>query len=166
MNKENYFYLFLALIAIVVLVFVNADKLWDKVDNKVMPLVSNQEDEYVATPGAGSADPKWITNIYIDWDKGNVNISYAPQQRITWKETFTEGGPLQYNVLYYMMNTHTLSIHYYTQEYYDMDKHPDLHISKDLQVTIPRGVVLEELVVRVASGEVKCEVEANKKVLK
>jgi len=166
MSKESIVYIFLGLLIGVILVFVYADKIWDKVDSKVVPLVSDGEDDYVATAGAGSADAKWINIIHVNWDKGNVYLSYANQQRITWKETYTIGGPSQYNTMQYWMNTHTLFIEYRTQDWWDKDKQTNLNISKDLHIKLPQGTVLEEVVVHNLSGTVSCDVEAKKKDLR
>jgi len=165
-SKENRLYALLALIALVVLILVNAEKIWDKVDKNVVPLVSTEEDAYVSTAGAGSADAQWINIIHVNWSSGNVYVSYAKQQRITWKETFTQGGPSQYNTMQYWMNTHTLFIEYRTQEWLDKDKQTNLKIAKDLYITLPQGVVLEELVVHNPSGSIICDVEVKKKELR
>jgi len=166
MNKEHTFYLFVALVTVIVLVLVNAEKIWDRVDKNVVPLLSEEEDEYVATAGAGSADARWINIIHVNWSGGNVSVSYGKQQRITWKETFTQGGPSQYNTMQYWMNTHTLFIEYRTQDWLDKDKPTNLKIAKDLQIIVPKGVVLEELVVRNPYGTITCDVEVRKKDLR
>jgi len=163
MDKEHLFYIFLALVAIVVIVFLNADKIWNSVDDHVLPLVDTGVDAPM-TPGSGSADPVWIDRLDIDWGRGDVIIKYAPQDRISWVEVYTEGSPSRTNTMYYWMNTKTVFIHYSNQEYFEMDKKADNTISKDLHVMVPRGVVLDEIVVHHHSdGTITCDVEARKK---
>lgn len=161
MNRENTFYLFLALVAIVVIVFLNADKIWNSVDDHVLPLVDKGAD--AMTSGSGSADPEWIDRLDIHWDKGDVVIKYASQDRITWLEVFTQGSPSRTNTMYYWMNTKTVFIHYRNQEYYEMDNKADRTISKNLIVSVPENIVLDEIVVHHTEGTVNCEVQARRK---
>jgi len=160
MDKETLFYIFLGMIAVVVVVFLNADKIWNAMDRTFMPIVDKGESSVAAS--SGSADAEAIRTIHIAWGKGNVTISYTPHNRITWRESFVQGTPSQFNVMQYWMNTKTLFINFFSQEYYAENDKSCVGVSKDLQVFIPYGVVLDEVDV-VVDGEINCEVEIKTK---
>lgn len=163
MSKEDLLYIFLAMVIIFVLIFLNADRFWNIMDKAFTPLVNYNADDNTAFAGAGSADANAICNFHVNWEKGNVSITYGTQDRITWKEVFRKGDPTQFNVMYYWMNSQTVFINYFSQDYSAKDIKLNRDIRKDLQIFIPQGCELNELWVRNVNGDIKCNVKVKNK---
>jgi len=159
--------IFLGILVIIgIIVLLSLSKFWVDLDKAMTPYVQYDRGAFSNATSSGSADAVAITNIRIAWESGNVAITYSPQERITWVETFVEGEPTQFNSQSYWMNSHTLFIEFRNQEYFAMDEKTNHRIRKDLLVTIPKGCVLDELVVHNFDGKVVCEVEARKKEIR
>ncbi|MCQ2341063.1 MAG: DUF4097 domain-containing protein [Paludibacteraceae bacterium] len=165
MNEKQRFILllFCLLLVLIVVAFINGDKLWNRLEYAVAPYVQYDKEAFCQATNSGSADAKAIHNLHISWERGDVVIRYAPQERITWTETFVEGEPTQYNTQYYWMNSHTVYIEFRNQEYYTVEQQARQQIRKNLLVKIPQGQVLDEIVVHNESGNVSCVVQAKQK---
>jgi len=156
-------FFFFVLLTGLIVVFIYSDELFNNMEEAISPYVKYDVDEHCQATSFGTADAEAITNIHINWEKGDVLVKYSPQNRISWIETFVEGEPTQYNTQYYWMNSHTLYIEYRNQEYYTMDQSRK-PIRKNLVVTIPQGVVLNELLIHNADGKVQSEVQSRTEV--
>jgi len=164
MSGELKFILLFLFVGMITLLIVlgTSDKLWDNVDHAMTPYVQYDEGEHRNATGSASVAAGTIKVIHIAWVNGNVDIVYAPQDRITWVETYTSGEPTRDNEHTYWMNTTMISIDYCNIDKNALSDNARQKLSKDLLMRIPEGCELDEIVVRNATGRVNCEVKAKK----
>jgi DUF4097 and DUF4098 domain-containing protein YvlB len=100
--------------------------------------------------GSGRVAAQDIEKIEVHWSSGSVNLKEGDAEDITFEETYAAGISAQ-DEMHYRVEGKKLTI------YFRAPGRTGIELSKDLNLTIPKGMALNEISVNTASAELNIE---------
>ncbi|MCQ2310754.1 MAG: hypothetical protein MJZ64_03280 [Paludibacteraceae bacterium] len=116
--------------------------------------------ECYTTGSVGSTDQN-IRNFQIEWGCGNVDVHYADVQHIVWKETLITGKPVDSNLLHYWVHDNCLDMRFCDSGRTDIRLGKSAELMKDIEVLLPRDIVLNKVEIVTINGNNTVEINAN-----
>lgn len=114
-------------------------------------------DSYKASGQDSITEP--IRSLDIEWVSGNVSVRYGDITYPTWKETYQTGQADESNQLRYTVDGDQLNIRFAKPGDWG-DSKKGKRCSKNLTLTLPRGLVLDKIDVETVNGDVICNADA------
>lgn len=138
-------------------------KLAEELAGELMPELKNglsyEHSNMYAVADTGSIiNP--ISELVVNWVNGEIRIQYADTNVVCWQEQFVRGDRNEENMLHYWYEDRTLHIQYSAPQHIKSSLKKTV-LEKNLVITLPRNLCLEEMEVSLVNGELISKVDAR-----